>query len=282
MKELQTRNAGLSDFALKYLAMVLMILDHIHYFFEFTGKVPILFTWLGRLSAPLFLFCVIQGFTHTHDRKKYFLRIYLLSAAMGTVMFSFFNLASGLVRPDGFYPQNQMLATFAILLVILQGIDWCKQKKWGQGLCFIIFPIILPYLFAFLFQTVTGTGAFILNLLAFTFLPLHTAIMDGGTFTIIMGIVLYLTNNKPKLQAVCYVITVILIDIVFILTIAPGLTLRSFFFEAYQWMEIFAVIFMLCYNGKKGKGSKKLFYWFYPAHIYVLYFLSFGLYLLLN
>ena len=66
----------LTGFNLKYLALVLMVMDHIHYMFEFTGYVPIWFSWLGRIAAPLFLFCLIEGFIHTHDRKKYFKKIY--------------------------------------------------------------------------------------------------------------------------------------------------------------------------------------------------------------
>ncbi|MFQ8878147.1 MAG: TraX family protein [Roseburia hominis] len=49
-----------------------MILDHIHYFFSFTGKIPLFFSWIGRLAAPLFLFCIVEGFLHTHDRKNIF------------------------------------------------------------------------------------------------------------------------------------------------------------------------------------------------------------------
>ena len=41
-----------------------------------------------------------------------------------------------------------------------------------------------------------------------------------------------------------------------------------------QWMMIFASIFMLLYNGEKGNGSRKIFYIFYPAHIYLLYTIS--------
>ena len=32
-----------------------------------------------------------------------------------------------------------------------------------------------------------------------------------------------------------------------------------------------AVLLMLLYNGQRGKGHKQLFYWFYPAHVYLLY-----------
>ena len=45
---------------------------------------------------------------------------------------------------------------------------------------------------------------------------------------------------------------------------------------------ILAAPLMLWYNGRRGGGHKLLFYAFYPAHIYVLYALSWGLYLLLN
>ncbi len=37
---LTAKRAGLSGTALKTIALVLMVLDHIHYFFEFTGLVP--------------------------------------------------------------------------------------------------------------------------------------------------------------------------------------------------------------------------------------------------
>lgn len=37
---LQTTHKGLSGTALKTIALVLMLMDHIHYFFEFTGCIP--------------------------------------------------------------------------------------------------------------------------------------------------------------------------------------------------------------------------------------------------
>ena len=69
------KRLSLSGFQLKYIALITMVFDHIQYFFEYTGKIPIWFTMIGRLAAPLFLFAVIEGFVHTHNRKKYFLRI---------------------------------------------------------------------------------------------------------------------------------------------------------------------------------------------------------------
>lgn len=270
---------GLSGCALKYLALILMVLDHIHYFFAYTGKVPLLFSMLGRISAPLFLFCIIEGFSHTHDRKKYFLRIYLISVLMGAVQFSFYNIGYALVRADGFFPQNQMLASFSILLVILQGFDWCAKKKWGRGLTAILVPLSLPYI-AIALMTVFPHPVFqfFVNFLAFTFLPLHSFIMDGGTATVLFGIVLYLFRKNRKLQGAAFVFACLLWDIVRVRLMAPDLHLTDYFTTVYEWMEVFAVLPMLCYNGTRGRGSKRLFYWFYPIHIYVLYALSCILY----
>ena len=281
MQQLKTQE-GLSGFSLKYLAMALMILDHIHYFFAFTGKIPLFFSMLGRLAAPLFLFCLIEGFTHTHDRKKYFLRIYLISVLMGAIQFSFYNIGCALVRPDGFFPQNQMLASFSILIVLLQGFEWCAQRKWGRGLAAILLPLLLPFFAAILMTAFPYPFfQFALNFLAFTVLPCHSFIMDGGTATLLFGTVLYLSRKNRKVQAASFVITCILWDILRLHLMAPGLVVKDFFTMAYEWMEVFAVLPMLCYNGTRGRGSKRLFYWFYPAHIYVLYALSCLLYQLI-
>ena len=172
-----------------------------------------------------------------------------------------------------------MLASFSILIVVLQGFDWCAHKKWGRGLAAILIPIFWPFAIAALLMTSQNPMLnFIINLTTFTVLPAHSFIMDGGTATLIFGVILYLFRKNRKLQAVTFVITCILWDIVRLLIMAPGLKAAGFFMMAYEWMEVFAVIPMLCYNKTLGHGSKRLFYWFYPVHIYVLYALSCILY----
>ena len=39
---------------------------------------------------------------------------------------------------------------------------------------------------------------------------------------------------------------------------------------------------MALYNGQRGSGHKQLFYWFYPAHVYLLYGASCLVYSLLQ
>ena len=78
-----------------------MVMDHIHYFFGFTGQIPEWFSMVGRLGAPLFLFCLVEGFTHTHNRKRYFAKVYIISVIMSALLF-FMAYGGVFVRPDGF------------------------------------------------------------------------------------------------------------------------------------------------------------------------------------
>ena len=53
----------MSTTAIKWLALVLMLVDHLGEFFP--QSVPLWFRWLGRMSAPLFLFCLLAvSYTH--------------------------------------------------------------------------------------------------------------------------------------------------------------------------------------------------------------------------
>ena len=268
------KHLSLSGFQLKYIALITMVFDHIHYFFDYTGKIPIWFTMIGRLAAPLFLFTVIEGFIHTRNRKKYFLKIYVLAILMGLIQFGFYNFLHPLVRPDGFFPKNMMLSSFAILLVALQGIAWIQEKKYLKGIPTLLFPLMLPWLMLLLYLSGQDKPIFTLfiNLLNYTVLPTHTSISDGGTWLLLTGIAMYLCHKNLKKEVLAFVS----VSLVWVL-MAIVLTRPSFhdlMFKYIEWMEIFAAPLMLCYNGKRGKGSKYLFYIFYPTHIYLLYALS--------
>lgn len=272
----------LTGFQLKYIALGTMLLDHIHYFFDYTGKIPLWFSQIGRIAAPLFLFAIIEGFVHTHDRRKYFLKIYGLAVIMGLIQFGFYNVLHPLVREDGFFPQNMMLSSFAILLVALQGIAWIEEKKYLRGIPTLLFPILLPFLFMPFYRTFMDSGnqlgMFFINLLNFTILPLHFSIIDGGTATLMVGIAMYLCRKNLKKEVLIFVIASLIIDLGRVLLVGAPLTVHSLFFSYFEWLEIFAAPLMLLYNGQRGQGSKYLFYIFYPLHIYLLYTLSVLLY----
>ena len=268
------KHLSLSGFQLKYIALITMVFDHIQYSFDYTGKIPIWLTMIGRLAAPLFLFTVIEGFIHTRNRKKYFLKIYVLAILMGLIQFGFYNFLHPLVRPDGFFPKNMMLSSFAILLVALQGIAWIQEKKYLKGIPTLLFPLMLPWLMLLLYLSGQDKPIFTLfiNLLNYTVLPTHTSISDGGTWLLLTGIAMYLCHKNLKKEVLAFVTVSLVWVLMGIVLSRPSF--QDLMFRYIEWMEIFAAPLMLCYNGQRGKGSKYLFYVFYPTHIYLLYALS--------
>ena len=277
-------SAGLTETGLKWIALVTMVLDHIHYFFGFTGAVPEWFSMAGRVSAPLFLFCLVEGFTHTRSRKKYFAKVYVLSAAMSALLF-FMAFGGILVRPDGFYPGNGMMTTFAVLMVIWQGIDWLEQRRFGRGLAAVLIPLAWPIL-ANLLSVAFPALATPLGFAAYSVLPTWGTTGDSSWPVLVMGLVLYLFRRRRKVQVAAFSLYYVLYGVVYmglvVSSVMPDFVWTQLFTTYYEIYGILAAPLMLWYNGQRGRGHKALFYAFYPAHIYLLYALSWGLYLLLN
>lgn len=269
------RGRGLSATGLKWAALALMVLDHTHYFFGYTGRVPVWFSMAGRLSAPLFLFCLAEGFTHTHDRRKYFIKVYSIHLLMSGLLF--LRMAGVLpARPDGFYPMNGMMTAFAILMAVFQGMDWLGEKRWGPGLAAVILPLAWPILASALMGMVPALQM-PLSVLGYTLLPMWNINPDASIATILTGVLLYALRKDRGKQAAAFAAFTLLYYLVYVYYAAsqyPDFHWTQMFTRYYEWYGALAAVPMLCYNGERGRGPKRFFYWFYPAHIYALYALS--------
>lgn len=279
MKQIRTR--GLSASGLKWIALFLMVLDHVHYFFAYTGRIPEWFSMAGRLSAPLFLFCLVEGFTHTRSRKKYFIKVYVIHLLMSGLLFL---MMCGLpVRPDGFYPLNGMMTAFAILMIVFQGMDYLAEKRWVPGLAAVVLPLAWPILASVLMGAAPALQM-PLSVLGYTLLPMWNSNPDAGIGTILTGILLYGFRKNRRAQAGVFAGFTVLYDLLYPLLVfsrSPEFHWTMMFTTAYEWYGALAAILMLCYNGERGRGPKRFFYGFYPAHIYFLYALSWAAYPLL-
>ena len=88
----------------KYLALATMLLDHAR---RTRYPLPEPLRWVGRLAAPIFLFFVVEGFTHTRCYKKYLLRVYAVAVGMGITNTLLRQVAGGF-RPDGLTHQRNL------------------------------------------------------------------------------------------------------------------------------------------------------------------------------
>ncbi len=66
----------MSSFVLKIIAIVTMFIDHIGY--AIWGKFSF-FNYIGRIAFPIFAFQISEGYIHTKNLKKYFLRLFIFA-----------------------------------------------------------------------------------------------------------------------------------------------------------------------------------------------------------
>ena len=111
----------MNTFTLKMTALIMMVLDHIGCYFD---GAPVWLNWLGRLSYPLFLFCMVQGYRHTRSRKRYLLRLYLMSLFM--TGFSYF-LDSRFPTPNG-YGNHNIFLPLLLTGVLISTIEWFGRE----------------------------------------------------------------------------------------------------------------------------------------------------------
>ena len=262
------KQKGLNSFELKLTGLILMVFDHIHEFFTFTGNIPIVFTWLGRVVAPIFMFLTVEGYTHTRSKKKYMLRLYIGSLVM---YFGNYIIPKLLPRADGFTINNNIFSTLLMMVIYMVIIDYLiasfKEKDITKITLSILFTII-----PFILGSSITTIADVTNLDFLKYIIPNIYLVEGGPVLILLGVIFYLTRDNLYKLIQSYII--------FSLALFLGSLLESMFdikelfLVHFQWMMIFSAFFFKAYNGEKGRGLKYLFYIFYPVHIYLLYIVS--------
>jgi len=237
---IQTR-CGLSGTALKIIACITMLIDHIGASCIEAGllmpqlasntlsrsamgqlslfQVDRILRFTGRLAFPIFCFLLVEGFVHTHDVKKYAERLFLF----GLISEVPFDLA---FFRTPFNPDNQNVYwTLFLGVLAMAGLQHFTAPdgtpRWQGYLC--------------------AGGCALLALVANT---------DYNAIGVLIICALYLTRTNRKQQ--CIVGAVLF---------------------AYELTAPLAFILIWFYSGQRGQCSKtmqKVFYWFYPVHIAVL------------
>ena len=261
----------MSIFSLKIIALITMLIDHIG---EFFPKLPhvIILRQIGRISAPIFMFALAQGIKHTSSPKNYTKRLYFLSLVMGIG-----NSILTFLLPDF---SVELTNNFPATLFLTACICFIYNIK-EQGGDYL--PIIKKF-------TILQFAALPISLLVERHFPVwaeyairgiypNIFTCEGGIFFICMGFILYCFCDDPKKLSISYLFLCSLYAATEIISIyLSNLPMTRLFTDDVQWMMIFALVFMLNYNGKKGytnKYCKYLFYIFYPAHIWLLYIISY-------
>ena len=136
---------------LKYLAFISMLIDHVNNAIVtpmlddggFLLYLSNIFSILGRIAFPIFIFFIVEGFFKTSNRKKYLITL-LIFGVISEVPFDMFT------SKTFFDPHwNNMMFTLALCLITIWIIDSIKNKLDNKVLWYVI-SIIIVILFGFL------------------------------------------------------------------------------------------------------------------------------------
>lgn len=256
------REIALSGFTLKTIALILMFLDHVYEFFQPAGA-PIYLTWLGRLSAPIFCFMVVEGFVHTKNVGKYLLRLYIGFVVMGVgnqLLMTFF------ARSDNYLIQNNIFGLFFLMvfyMLCIERMQTAAKTRSFKKIAGWLLLMPVPFILTLPLLMLTGTKAW----LVFMLLVPTPFFVEGGVAFLFFGVMLYVLRNK-KMWFCLFFLAYSFIMVPF----DGGYT--AMFYQDYQWLMVLSLPLILLYNGERGRKNQGLFYFFYPLHIWTLFLAS--------
>lgn len=233
----------ISSFGLHILAMMFMLCDHM---WATLFPAAEWLTCAGRLAYPIFAFMTAEGYTHTHDLRKYVLRL-LFWAAVTEIPF---NLMYG---GSVFYPLHQnVLWTFLISLLMIILIEKCRAKfKPAVSVLLSAAIAVLGYILGYV-TMVDYYGEGVLMVLMFYFF--RTPNLKNRLLQLIFMYIL----NVELLGGLCYTFT---------------LFGHEFEFPQ-QGFALLSLVPIWLYSGRQGFRSKAFRYFcyaFYPVHMLLLF-----------
>lgn len=233
------KRQGLSGTTLKLMACITMLIDHIGASCLEAGLlVPLIASgtfstdpaavsllqmdrvlrYIGRLAFPIFCFLLVEGFLHTHDFKKYALR--MLGFALISEWPFDWAFFSGV-----YWGHQNVYFTLLLGLLAMKALDTYRT------------PEGMPVL-----KGILGVAA--------CFLAAALLHCDYDVLGLALILALYMTRKDKRAQCIAGAV-----------------------FSLFEPVAPLAFGLVWFYSGERG-GSSKLeqwaFYWFYPAHIFVL------------
>ena len=213
---------------------------------------PFYLMLIGRLAAPIFLFCVAQGLLHTRDASRYLKRI-LVTAVIAQTPYVLFNLAE--YRVDGIadawvWQDTGLNICFTLALGLAALALYRRLAERGHPLSWVV---------------VCAAATALARLLS----------MEGGRGYILLLFTFYLTRNRPRWQRALWFLPAVILSrwglAQWVLEDFTAGPIRNFLLNTGG--NYLGMLVTLAYTGEKGdagRGFQRLCYAFYPAHFALL------------
>lgn len=261
------RKIGLNGTQLKLLGVFLMTVNHLELLlYPYVSKI----NWLhfvvllaGPMVAPTFVYLASEGYFYTRNKKRYLINLLMgfwLTSLCKFLLITFLNLN---MEYENMLFMNIFGSLFqAVLSMYLYDaiIKNAKNKAYFKATLLGI-SLLAVLLSMFLMGTISDPLSLRLGI---ELLPI---IVEGAPILPLMGLLFYVFRSKPRiilLIALVYTVPNSVQDL-----IGNGL-LGS------MWPALGFPLLVWLYNGKRGEGPNKYFFYiYYPAHITVFILLNY-------
>lgn len=228
----------MSAFVLKIIALISMTCDHCSY--VIFGHFSFL-NYIGRIAFPIFAFQISEGYIHTNNLKKYFLRLFVFAIISQAPFMLFTSLYSSSQNLNIFF--TLFLGLIAITIFDRFNKLQCKNKY-------------MHYLYNFI-------GLIFVTSISYLAYLLHC---DYSYYGIAIIFIFYLFKNHKFLMNTAFIVCTIIYYFKNLL--------YSSHYNIYLLIILStctSLIFINLYNNNKGKNTKYFLYLFYPIHLIVLW-----------
>lgn len=282
-------------FAIKLLAMVTMVIDHLGwwlYMEHITSEgVYVLMRSVGRIAFPLFCFLLVSGFEHSRDRTKYLTRLTGF-AIISQIPFVLVMTQANYVADTALYLSFSPPGIGYILLALVVGLLWYKSVRADCSAMLPVLALIMGmstmklgsiyllrpdmnvlYTLAFSLAVIIVADKFMTGdwhrrreyMQAAALLCALLIIWDRADYGLngmLLIVTLWLFRSTRWQQA--------LMVLVWCLVCYPPAVAEP----AYLIGAALSVLPLFLYNGRLGKSMKTAFYLVYPLHLSVLGIIS--------
>lgn len=227
---------GLNSNQLKLIAILAMTVDHLIWtvFPGYSTQWYVLLCHvLGRLTAPIMWFFIVEGYYHTRSVKKYAVRLFWL-AVISHFAYNFCFGIPFLPFQTGVFNQTGVVWSLAWGLVLLWVYDASGWKDW-QKMAALIFVCLITF-------------------------P-----CDWSCIAAMAVLFMGLNRGNFKEQMKWMMVWTAVYALVYFLFIDKT-------YAIIQLFTCLTIPLLRLYNGQRGrwKGMGKVFYAFYPVHLAVL------------
>jgi len=235
-----------------------MTFDHVGYLIF--GKLSF-FNYIGRLAFPIFAYQISQGYSHTKNLKKYISRLALFAFISQIPFVLFCTVVYKNSNVDVFQAVLTNHFGLNILFTLLLGLfaillyDSCLKLK-GNKIANVMLGVAIGVCLGFIGQFIK---------------------VDYGFYGVSIILLFHIFRDYKVWMALSFAVATILkyLEKIYILLVN---NISAMTHIILCLCTILPIIFILLYNGKKGRNIKYLLYFFYPVHLLLIYVI----YLLIN